>query len=197
MSAAPVHDPPPWSTIPRGRPFEHADLEAMPDDGRRYEIIDGVLIVTPGPSMRHQDRCFNLATLLRTARPSREWKVLFAPFDVRLADSTVEPDVLVARASEFTEKDLPSAPALAVEILSPSTQRLDLTLKRARYEAAGTPAYWVVDPDPDNPSLQAWELRDAIYVEVAHVHADEPFSTDVPYPISFTPADLVRDPDFD
>ncbi|MGH8774521.1 MAG: Uma2 family endonuclease [Jiangellaceae bacterium] len=197
MTAEPVPARPPWSGIPRGRPFVHEDLDAMPDDGRRYEIIDGVLIVTPGPSMRHQDRAGNLYTILRAARPSREWVVLFAPFDIRLADSTVEPDILVARRSRFTEKNLPEAPTLAVEIHSPSTRRLDLTLKRARYEAAGTAAYWVVDPDPEHPGLRAWELRDDHYVEAAHATDDEPFSTVIPYPLTFTPADLAKDPDFD
>ena len=75
-------------------------------------------------------------------------KVLVAPFDVALADDTVvQPDLLVARRSDLTVRDLPAAPMLAVEVLSPSTRRVDLMLKRSRFEAAGCPAYWVIDPD--------------------------------------------------
>ena len=83
-------------------------------------------------------------------------QVLFAPFDVLLAeDSMLQPDLLVAARADFTEQDLPVAPLLAVEILSPSTRQIDLTLKRARDEAAGCPSYGVVDPD--KPSITAWK----------------------------------------
>jgi Uma2 family endonuclease len=129
MSSAPVDDRPPWSSIPRGRAFVHDDLAVMPDDGRRYEIIDGVLIVTPAPSVSHQRAAANVFRILDRAAPHPEWEVFFAPLDVRLSDSTLEPDILVAQSARFTAKNLPEAPALAVEILSPSTRRLDLTLK--------------------------------------------------------------------
>lgn len=69
------------------------------------------------------------------------------PFDVALADDTVvQPDVLVARRSDLTEHDPPTAPVPVVEVLSPRTRHIDLALKRARFEVAGCPAYWIVDP---------------------------------------------------
>jgi Uma2 family endonuclease len=86
-------------------------------------------------------------------------RALVAPLDVVLADDTVvQPDVLVARRDDFTERDLPVAPVLAVEVLSSSTRRIDVSLKRARYEAAGCPSYLVVDPD--RPSLTARVLQE-------------------------------------
>src|SRR5262245_16770471 len=106
---------------PRSGPFTRADLNAMPDDGRRYELIDGALIVTPAPVWMHQRVLKNLVRLLDESCPP-DLEVLFAPFDVVLADDTVmQPDALVARRADFTRRGLEKQPpALAVEILSAS-----------------------------------------------------------------------------
>ena len=173
-----------------GEPMTRADLEALPDDGRRHELIDGTLVVTPAPRLRHQRMVVRLVTLLETARPGGV-RVLVAPFDVSLADDTVvQPDLLVAPLGQFTDKDLPGAPLLAVEILSPSTRLIDLNLKRARYETAGCAAYWVLDPEA--PSLRAWELQEGVYVEVASVTGEETFHAELPFVVDLTPADLAR-----
>lgn len=74
-------------------------------------------------------------------------------------------------------------------MLSPSTRLVDLSLKRARYEAAGCPSYWVVDPDA--PSITAWELQDGAYVEVAIARGTEPFAATHPYPVNVVAEDLV------
>jgi Uma2 family endonuclease len=177
------------TTLPRGREFTRADLEAMPDDGRRHELIDGCLVVTPAPSQLHQIILGNLFLAFRANCPS-ELRVLFAPFDVALAiDTVMQPDLLVARKRDLTERDLPAAPVLAVEVLSASTRRIDLTLKRDRLEAAGCASYWVVDPDA--PSITAWRLHEGRYVEVATTTGDEPLTTDQPYPVTITPARLL------
>jgi Uma2 family endonuclease len=183
------------ATIPFSSPFTYADLEAMfdggePDDGHRYEILDGVLIVSPAPSPIHQRAVLRLARILEDACPDDDLEVFVAPLDVLLADDTVlEPDVLVARRADLTARNLPAPPVLAVEVLSPSTRRFDYMLKRSRFEAAGMPAYWVVDPD--GPSLTAWELRDGGYVEVAHVTGAEEFRAGLPYPVTIVPRRLV------
>jgi Uma2 family endonuclease len=162
----------------------------MPDDGYRYELIDGALIVTPAPTPRHQTAVLELAVLLRLACP-KKLVVFVAPLDVALATDTVlEPDLLVARRIDVTEKNLPAAPVLAIEVLSPSTRRIDLTLKRDRFEAAGCPSYWVIDPV--RPAIVAWELRDGRYLLVADVEGDDEFVTELPYPVRFRPSDLVR-----
>jgi Uma2 family endonuclease len=177
------------TTLPRGRALTVRDLESMPDDGHRYELIDGALIVTPAPSIRHQTASAELFFVLRQACPA-DLKVLAAPTDVLLADDTgVQPDLLVARRADFTEKNLPVAPLLAVEILSPSTRLIDLNLKRARFERAGVASYWVVDPD--RPSLVAFELRDGAYVEVADVAGDESWTALAPFDVTVVPARLV------
>ncbi len=118
-----------------------------------------------------------------------------AAFDVTLADDTVlQPDVLVFDRKQVTARDLPGAPLLAVEVLSPSTRRFDLHTKRARYEAAGTTSYWVVDPG-EPPSVIAWELRGGAYVEVASVTGREKFAAELPFPVTVVPDELV-DQDF-
>lgn len=177
------------TALPRSRPLTRADLDAMPDDGHRYELIDGALIVTPAPGERHQTAVGELHLLLRRGCPD-DLKVLLAPFDVTLADDTVvQPDLLVCRRRDLTRRDLPTAPVLAVEVVSPSTRRIDLTLKRSRLEAAGCASYWVVDPLA--PSLTAWDLVDGAYVERAAVSADEEYVASVPFAVTVVPSALL------
>lgn len=174
------------------RPFKaltRDDLDRMPDDGHRYELIDGVLLVTPSPSFNHQDVALNLFVHLRQACPP-DFYVMAAPFDMVLADDTVMiPDLLVARRDAFTKRDLSGPPLLAVEVLSPSTRRFDVMVKFSRLEAAGCPAYWAVDPD--TPSLIAWELQDGAYVQVAKVTGDESAHLTSPFDVTVVPADLL------
>lgn len=177
------------TTLPRGKPLTRDDLEQAPDDGHRYELVDGAFVVTPAPSPTHQRVVRRLLVLLDAVCPEG-LEVMPAPLDVALADDTVlQPDLLVARRADFTDRDLPTAPLLAVEVLAPSTRLIDISLKRARYEAAGCPAYWVVDPV--GLTLTAWELRDSGYVEVAAVAGDETFHATSPYPASITTSRLA------
>ncbi len=174
---------------PRGRAFTRADLEAMPDDGHRYELIDGVLIVSPAPRIVHQEFVLGLTLVLNAALP-KGLRLLFPPVDVALSDDTViQPDLIVAPRDAFTEKDLPVAPLLAVEVLSPSTRGMDLLLKKDRLERAGCGHYWVIDPD--EPSIIAWDLVDGSYRQITHATGSQSFAVADPFPVSFTPDGLV------
>lgn len=177
------------TALPFSRPLTRADLENLPgDDGHRYELIDGVLLVSPGPRHRHQTVVGNLHLLLRAGCP-RELQVILAPFAVALADDTeVQPDLLVAPRSQFTERELPGAPLLAVEVLSPSTRRVDLLLKRDRLQEAGVPSYWLVDPDL--PAVTVLELRDGVYVEAVAGAGEDLLTVSAPWPMTFTPVSL-------
>jgi len=136
------------TTLPFARALTRADLEALPDDGHRYELIDGTLLVSPAPRWPHQDCLGNLYVLLKSACPEA-LAVGLAPFAVALADDTeVQPDLFVARRDDITDRDLPVPPLLAVEVLSPSTRRVDLLLKRDRYQAAGIGSTSQYDPMP-------------------------------------------------
>lgn len=173
-------------------PLTREDFEALRavEDGLRYELIDGSLVVTPAPGQWHQTAVLEVAVLLRGRCPDT-MKVMIAPFDVGMAlDTVVQPDVLVARRTDLTDKDLPTAPLLAVEVLSPSTRGIDLLLKRERYERAGCPSYWVVDPL--GPSLTVWERREGAYGQVATVRGADSADLAEPFPVTVQPAALVR-----
>lgn len=172
-----------------GAPLTEDDLATMPDDGHRYELIDGVLIVSPAPRINHQICVMSLAVLLHGARLP-EHQVLPGPVDVRFSRTTVLiPDLLVARKSDLTLARLETAPLLVVEVRSPSTRLFDMGPKRMVYEAAGVPAYWLVDPD--GPSVTVLELEDGRYVERATVTGDEAYHATIPFPVTVVPAELL------
>jgi Uma2 family endonuclease len=173
-------------------PFTVSDLEEMPDDGRRYELIDGELLVSPASGWAHQEAVGTLYIVLRQACPP-DMRVIGAPFAVRPDKyNEVQPDVLVARYGDLTEDDLPRAPRLAVEVISPTSRLRDASLKKAVYARLGTPSYWLVDPNPDKPSLTVFELSGRDYAEAGHVTGAQPWTADRPFPVRVAPADLVR-----
>lgn len=175
--------------LPHGRPLTRADLDLMPEDGHRYELIDGTLIVSPAPLYRHQLAQMRFIEVLLPAVPDG-CQLLSAPFDVALADDTViQPDLLIAPKTDFTKRDLPTAPLLAIEILSPSTRGIDLLLKKERLQRAGCAHYWVVDPEA--PSITAWTLVGGEYGEPLVAVGDEPFSVNVPLTLNLVPSRLV------
>ncbi|WP_410589573.1 Uma2 family endonuclease [Amycolatopsis sp. lyj-23] len=171
-------------------PLTVQDLEGMPDDGRRYELIDGVLIVSPAPGRRHQKVVMMLARVLEDASPA-EYDVLVAPFAVHSGDKIeLQPDVLVGLDEDFTDKDLPAPPVLAVEVLSPSTALYDLNLKKAAYERLGTGSYWVIDPE--EPELTVFELdEEGHYHQVAKAAGDEVFEAERPFSVRIVPRELL------
>ena len=125
------------------------------------------------------------------ARLPDDLDLFTAPVDVALADDTVvQPDLLVAPRSQFTERDLPGPPLLAVEVLSPSTRLVDLNLKKARYEAAGCSSYWVFDPD--RAELMVWELVDGAYGPPTVVAGDDVFRAQRPYPVEIVPSAIAQ-----
>jgi Uma2 family endonuclease len=173
-----------------GEPFTVDDLERMPDDGRRYELIDGMLIVSPAPNIGHQRVVVVLASLLEQACPDD--LVVVADVGVRIAErGALEPDVVVARVSDAEGVRLARPPLLVAEVLSPDSVLRDLNLKKAAYERFGIPSYWVVDPDLDRPSLRAYELDGGSYAEVAHVTGSEAFRARKPFDVEIVPDRLV------
>lgn len=130
-----------------------ARVRELPDDGNRYEVVDGELLVTPAPKFDHQDAAFELAKTLSTylARTAGVGHAVMSPADIEFdPDTLVQPDVFVVpltrgrRPKDWTDV---RGLLLAVEVLSPSTARADRTVKRRRYQRAGVPEYWIVDLD--------------------------------------------------
>jgi Uma2 family endonuclease len=173
-----------------GEPFAVDDLDRMPDDGHRYELLDGTLIVSPAPGAPHQRASAVLTHILELACP--EELVVFPNVGVRIgANSALEPDAVVARPADVSGARLVRPPLLAVEILSPDSALRDLNLKKAAYERFGVPSYWVIDPDLDQPSLRAFELAGGTYTEVAQVTGDEAFRARRPFTVHVVPSRLI------
>ena len=128
------------------------DLEDLPDDGQRYEVIDGELFVTPSPSLPHQRAVWELARLLGDyVRNERAGDLIIAPADVRFSNTRiVQPDLFVIplvegrRPKRFEDV---GRLLLAVEVLSPSTARADRVDKRVLFRDEGVAEYWIVDLD--------------------------------------------------
>lgn len=140
-------------------------VHTLPDDGNRYEVVDGELFVTPSPSMAHQDAAFQLARLLADyADATGVGHVVMAPSDVIYGVRTmVEPDVFVVplvegRWPRSAEEVGPLL--LVVEVLSPTTARRDRTVKRALYQRQGIPAYWMVDTT--RRAIERWRPLDEV-----------------------------------
>lgn len=134
------------------RGLTYADYAALPDDGTRYQLVEGELIVNPSPTRWHQVVLSWLIETLRAhARQADLGTVYPAPLDVILEDCTVfQPDVLFvshARKHVLRTANIVGAPDLCVEILSPSTASLDRVRKRELYARHGVLHYWIIDVD--------------------------------------------------
>jgi Uma2 family endonuclease len=173
------------------RELTREDLDALPDDGLRHELIDGAFVMTPAPGLAHQTLAFALARALHTASTGTELKVVTAPFDVVLGTNVIEPDILVAPRASFTERDLPTAPLLVVEVRSPSTARIDDVRKRSLYEEAGVAHYWLADPVA--PSLTVLDLVAGKYQQTATAQGDEPLELKAPFPIRINVLDMMKE----
>ena len=130
----------------------YADLCQMPEDGLRHELIDGVHSVSPSASARHQqvvvETLFRIRDYLETHPVGH---VYVAPLDVVLSEhNVVEPDVFfltTEQAASQTGIHVHGAPALAIEVLSPGSRKMDRDEKRRVYDRFGVQEYWIVDPD--------------------------------------------------
>jgi len=173
-----------------GEPFTVGDLDRMPDDGHRYELLDGTLIVSPAPGLPHQRVAVTLCHALELACP--EDLIVFPNVGMRLgARSALEPDAVVTRRADVSGVRLTRPPLLVAEILSPDSALRDLNLKKAAYERFGVPSYWVIDPDLDRPSLRAFWLMDGEYREAARVAGDAAFCAEEPFRVEIVPSRLV------
>ncbi len=129
----------------------YADLERMPDDGRRYEIHGGELVVVPSPRVRHQVVVGATFRILDTYARGNGGTALVAPLDIVFDEfDVVQPDVLFFRAERVhllqPDAVTRSAPDIVVEVLSPSTASVDRGRKRRTFARYGVPEYWIVDP---------------------------------------------------
>ncbi|MEU5939806.1 Uma2 family endonuclease [Micromonospora sp. NPDC047548] len=153
MSAEPIpHSPGPWCPDPRRQQradYTLEDLLNLPDDAPRVELVDGVVQVTPSPTLGHQDISFLLRLWLHSHAPRH----LRAAQDVGVeltVNTSRRADVLLCRAGVPSGLSLisPADVVLAVEIVSPGTRRVDRFAKPGEYAAAGIQYYWRIEQDP-------------------------------------------------
>ncbi len=140
--------------------FSAEDLAQMPDDGKRYEVLEGDLAVSPSPNPQHQRIVLRCASFFQTLEQLGLGQVFTAPLDVVFDHhNVVEPDVLFVCQEHLnivTDVNIQGPPDVAVEILSPGTRERDLTVKVRLYARFGVPEYWIVDPD--NQTLTVYRL---------------------------------------
>lgn len=175
--------------LPRGVALTCVDMETMPDDGHRYELIDGTLVVTPAPIIRHEVATVGLLSVLRAARPAG-LSVLTAPVDFRRdPDIWLQPDLMVVEADQTAGAYITRPPVLVAEIMSPSSRAMDLGSKRLTYARLGVPDYWIVDPD--EPSVLFLTLEAGDYREIGRVVGDEAYDATRPYPVTIVASQLL------
>ena len=172
------------------RPFDLEDLYAAPDDGNRYEVLDGALVVTPPPGPAHQTVVGELFVVLREAARSRGLRVFMAPLAWRIGPGQVpEPDLMVVSPDAVGERAIEKPPVIVVEVLSPSGKDRDLFDKRRIYEQGGALWYWLVDPA--GPSLTVLRLVEGRHEEEARVVGDSRHTTEDPFPVAVSPNQLL------
>jgi Uma2 family endonuclease len=170
--------------------WTYEDLFSLPDDGRRYEIIEGELYEIPAPSLDHATTIVNLLLLLAPVIQSLGGKIYVAPLDVFFPGADpVQPDILAILPGwqgSLPQRGPQGAPDLAIEILSPSNRGHDLLTKRALYARAGMREYWIVDPMSRTVEVLVLD-RDAFHTaQVASVEdaAISPLLGDAVFPLS-------------
>jgi Uma2 family endonuclease len=151
------------AATPVDHPYYTADMvRALPDDGMRYELVWGELLVSPSPRPRHQrvvGRLFHALTSYCTAIGFAE--AMFSPADISWSDDTlVQPDVFVVPRQEAVTERWASIRTLLLvaEVLSPGTARQDRFAKRRLYQEQGVPLLWLIDAD--RGQVECWTPRD-------------------------------------
>lgn len=147
----PMVVPADWVSGPEQGMWTYSDYSALPDNGSHYEVVSGVLYMTPAPSWSHQEVVFEIASYLRNyVRNTGLGGVFVAPVDVELAPDVVfQPDVVVLLKSSRNKlqgNHIVGAPDLVVEVVSPGSATYDRYEKNVSYAQARIPEYWIADP---------------------------------------------------
>jgi Uma2 family endonuclease len=156
------------------------DYLTLPADGKRYEIIEGELSMTPAPFTDHQRILGRLFRFIdEFARKNNAGEVFVAPTDVVLSmTDVVQPDILFVtkeRSHIITIKNIIAAPDLVIEILSESTAVIDRTTKKSLYEKYGVKEYWIVDPE--NEDIECFSLKEATFTLMGSFKKNESFES--------------------
>jgi Uma2 family endonuclease len=184
-------------TLEHFGPWTADDVLALPDDGAhsRYEVIDGTLLVTPAPSYEHQRASLRLAYLLQQAADTAAAQVeVIECVNLRLPSGDLNiPDLLIVDKTTLGPSpiQITAANVLAViEIVSPSSRRVDRVLKPSIYADAGIPTFWRVELEPEAAVIVS-TLDNGIYREIGTATAGANSTITSPFPVTLDPADLT------
>jgi Uma2 family endonuclease len=147
---------------PRQGQWTYNDYAALPNDGRRYEVMNGVLIMAPAPTPEHQGvSTLLLVHLFQYSQAIGLGRIFAGPLDVELTPNrVVQPDLLVvlnANLHKIAEKRFIGTPDLVIEIASPGTAIYDRLSKYEAYEQAGVSEYWIVNPSDKSIEVSVLE----------------------------------------
>lgn len=146
------------------------NVYAMPDDGRRYEILDGELFVTPSAGVRHQYVVMRVSSAIHRWAEEHGGQV-YPGANIDFADDThLEPDVVYTASDDLSGLALQEVPLLVVEVSSPATRRFDTGRKKDRYGAEGIPELWFVDLDADEIHQYLAPHADAHRYDTPRIH---------------------------
>ena len=164
------------------------DLADTPDDGRRYELVDGRLDVSPAPMSKHFRAANRLSTHLNNLCRG-EFEIGENPGLNLNSERTHHriPDLAVFDYDPPEQGYFDVPPLLAVEIVSPESVLRDNHTKRHEYAAFGIHSYWIINALADKVGLVELRLENGVYQEVAQVYGEEVFETDVPFPVRLVP----------
>ncbi|WP_344887609.1 Uma2 family endonuclease [Nonomuraea antimicrobica] len=184
------------TVLPGRPPFTVDDLLNFPDDGNRYELFNGSLLVSPSPTPLHQLMITNLLIILQSAAPPH--LVTLTTVNLRATDKDYYiPDLVVVPREIGRSMNLMLAPQdilLTVEVGSPSTKMRDEQLKAEVYARAGIPVYLRIEPD-EGPALYVYELGDEDadeYGPPTVYKAGTVANLTMPFPVSFDPGQLAE-----
>src|SRR5262245_13212336 len=176
MAQASIETLEPKTEPPQGE-WTYQDYLNLPDDGRRYEIIEGVLYVTNAPDIDHQFTVMEIAFQIKQfVAEQKLGYILIAPFEVHLSETSrpVQPDVLFIKTERWPQpgaKFFEGAPDLIVEVLPPATSRVDRYIKFSAYERARVLEYWLANPK--TRSVEIFSLSEGEYLQFGEFTEDE------------------------
>jgi len=151
--------------------LDYGDYSAIPPDGKRYELFDGEVFVTPAPSPLHQRLVLRLARALQDYFGTRA-EVFVAPIDVIFSPhDVVQSDIVaVENQTQVSQRGIEGPPLLVVEVLSPATAIYDRSVKSRHYAALGVRHYWILDPPAR--TLECYRAEEGVLRLVASATAD-------------------------
>lgn len=179
--------------LPRENRYTLEDIFNLPD-GQRAELIDGQMYMMSPPSYKHQKLVMELSASIRDYIKSKggPCEVLPAPFAVTLnqdEDTYVEPDIsVICDKEKISDRGCEGAPDMVIEIVSPSSRRMDYSVKNTLYSQSGVREYWIVDPAKERTTIYQYEEDDAPSISTF----DQPLAVGILDGLQITIADLLK-----